>query len=299
MKISYLKRNDIDTHKWDSCVQNSQAPMIYGISWYLDIMAENWAGMVLGDYKAVLPLIYKSKYGFKYMYRSPLIQQNGLFFSKETNEDLLKEFIENIPKKFKVIEFSFTSGFNYENLNLHRNINYTLYLNKSYEELSKAIKGNTRRSVNKATRNGMQVEVSSDYSKLIAFKKANSVNLLSDEIYSRIELLIKQGLNKELVEIYFVRNSEGLLVASCFFLFYEKTAYYLLSASIKSPQNQGVPALMLNEFIKNHAGTDITLDFEGSNIAGVAKFFSSFGSSPNNYFSYKAENLGILKLLKK
>ncbi len=58
--------------------------------------------------------------------------------------------------------------------------------------------------------------------------------------------------------------------------------------------------LLIDEFIKDNSGTNLVLDFEGSNIEGVARFYSGFGSKPFNYTSIKLNKLFFpLNLLKK
>ncbi|WP_373942482.1 hypothetical protein OEG92_04340 [Polaribacter sejongensis] len=65
--IQYVKRKDLNILKYDACIENSIQSRIYAFSWYLDIVADNWDVLVLGDYKAVMPLPWKQKYFIKYI----------------------------------------------------------------------------------------------------------------------------------------------------------------------------------------------------------------------------------------
>ena len=40
---------------------------------------------------------------------------------------------------------------------------------------------------------------------------------------------------------------------------------------------------LIDNFIKNNAETDFLLDFEGSNIEGVQRFYKGFGAENQNY----------------
>ncbi len=40
---------------------------------------------------------------------------------------------------------------------------------------------------------------------------------------------------------------------------------------------------IVDGFIKEHAGSNLFLDFEGSNIPNVARFFAGFGATPEVY----------------
>lgn len=56
---------------------------------------------------------------------------------------------------------------------------------------------------------------------------------------------------------------------------------------------------LLNTFINQHAGQNLILDFEGSMIPGVARFFEGFGAAPETYFQLKFNRLPLpLKWLK-
>ena len=59
--IRYVKHDDIDPDKWDECVRNAKNGLIYGYSFYLDHMAKNWDGLILGDYEVVMPLPWNKK----------------------------------------------------------------------------------------------------------------------------------------------------------------------------------------------------------------------------------------------
>ena len=54
--IHYIQHKDIDFEKWDACVANSFNRLIYGFSWYLDVVCDDWDALVLNDYEAVFPL---------------------------------------------------------------------------------------------------------------------------------------------------------------------------------------------------------------------------------------------------
>ena len=47
------------------------------------------------------------------------------------------------------------------------------------------------------------------------------------------------------------------------------------------------PTFIINELISDFQAQDVILDFEGSMISGVEKFYQSFGAQPESYFYYK------------
>ena len=53
----------INKQKWDDCIKNSSNPLIYAASVYLDHMADNWDGFIADDYRLVMPVPWRKKYG--------------------------------------------------------------------------------------------------------------------------------------------------------------------------------------------------------------------------------------------
>ena len=81
--IYYLKRNQLDDNKYNSCIKQSKNSRIYAFSWYLDCVADNWDALVLNDYEAVMPLPWRQKYVIKYIYPPAWTQQLGVFSPNE------------------------------------------------------------------------------------------------------------------------------------------------------------------------------------------------------------------------
>ncbi len=48
---------------------------------------------------------------------------------------------------------------------------------------------------------------------------------------------------------------------------------------------------MIDHFIKEHAGENLILDFEGSDIKNLAWFYSSFGATEEKYAGIKMNRL--------
>ena len=65
--IKWLRSGSIDRQKWDQCIDRAGNGRIYGYSWYLDIMSNNWDALVLGDYQLIMPLPWRKKYGIRYI----------------------------------------------------------------------------------------------------------------------------------------------------------------------------------------------------------------------------------------
>ena len=100
--ITYTKRKEVDIAKYNACIENSIQSRISAFSWYLDIVADNWDVLVLDDYKAVMPIPWRKKFGIKYVYPPLWLLELGVFSLYEHQE--IKPFLEVLYSKFKFAE---------------------------------------------------------------------------------------------------------------------------------------------------------------------------------------------------
>ncbi|MCK4361546.1 MAG: hypothetical protein KAV70_07350, partial [Bacteroidales bacterium] len=77
--IKHLTYQQINKSKWDECIKKSFNGIIYGYSWYLDIVCKHWEALVENDYERVFPLTTGKKFGINYLYQPFFTQQLGVF----------------------------------------------------------------------------------------------------------------------------------------------------------------------------------------------------------------------------
>ncbi|MEI9808585.1 MAG: GNAT family N-acetyltransferase [Bacteroidota bacterium] len=285
-KIRYLTHTAIDKLKWDNCIDNAANGLIYAYSFYLDHMAPNWDALILNDYEAVMPLTWNKKYGFHYLYQPFLTAQSGIF-GRTITEEQVKKFIQAIPSKFKLIEISLNSS-NISGLpsafTILRN-NYVLDLNKPYDELYQSYRDNTKRNIKKAIQAGCIKEQGFDAEKVIALalQQMRSYGKESEENVNRFRELYKFLHAKQMATTYGILSPQNELIASCVFFFSRNRAYYILVGNHPNGKSVGASHALIDEFIKDHAGKNIILDFEGSDMQNLAFFYSSFGAKDEKY----------------
>ena len=149
--IRFVEYNHIDTNKWDQCIIKSVNSVPYAFSWYLDIVVKQWDALILNDYQAVFPLPTRSKFGFQYSFTPFWVQQLGIFSKTKKDLELIDDFIDNIPKKYRFIELNMNhncilKNFLYE-YKIKNNDNYMLILDRSYEEQIHGYSKNLKRKV--------------------------------------------------------------------------------------------------------------------------------------------------------
>jgi hypothetical protein len=90
------------------------------------------------------------------------------------------------------------------------------------------------------------------------------------------------------------------MLASVFFVRTNQTSIYLAASSSQEGIEKSAMFLLIDTFIQKNAGSMTTLDFEGSNIPGIARFYAGFGGSPKTYLSLHQNRLPqLLRMLKK
>jgi hypothetical protein len=81
--IRFIPRTELDTSRWNICIENATNGLVYAYSYYLDIMAPNWDALVLENkdtkgYEAVMPLTWNKKFGISYLHQPFLAAQLGI-----------------------------------------------------------------------------------------------------------------------------------------------------------------------------------------------------------------------------
>lgn len=286
--IYHVKRQDLLVEKYDACIEKSINSRIYAFSWYLDIVADHWDALILNDYEAVMPLPWRSKYFIKYIYPPAWTQQLGIFSSKEISEDLVGEFIEAIPKKFKKITIQFNSGNKIIGKNITEKVNYILPLDKPYEELFKNLRKDRKERIKKNELNLIVEDNLAIQSLLALFKDHYSDKyLLSKADSNKLELLVHQLNKKNILSISIDLNQEKQLRAGAIFLTFNNRIYYLFSSQTDEGKTSNSLSIILNKVIKENCNSDKILDFEGSIIPTIADFFKSFGAEKERYFLFE------------
>ena len=301
--IQYLFQHEIDKAKWDQCINEAGNGLIYGYSFYLDHMAKHWDGLVFNDYESIMPLVWNKKYGIYYLYQPPFTACLGVF-GKNLNEEIISNFLLAIPKKFKLIEISL----NHKNiLNSPANFlisrtNYILWLNKSYDRLYHDYRENHQRNVQKCLQAGFTVKKNISLEEIIYLNKEQMKKITPPGAgdYDRLKKLFEFLSSENKTVTYGIASKQNELFASCVFFFSHKRAYYILAGNHPNGRNTGASHTLVDAFIKDHAGEDLILDFEGSDIESLALFYSGFGAGREVYPAIRWNRLPwYLKWMKK
>jgi len=284
--IQYLRHHEIEKRKWDEVISNATNGLIYAYSFYLDQMTKHWDALVLNDYEAVMPLTWNKKFGIYYLYQPAFTACLGVF-GQTLLAATVDQFVQSIPSKFKLIEISLNSG-NKSNGQSNRFIpaaNYVLSLNKSYDDIYSAFRENHQRNIQRSLQSGNVVRKDIALGEVIDLNKQQmkKVGSVPDEDYDRLKKLYQILSSQDKAITYGVTSDQNKLLSSCVFFFSHNRAYYILVGNHPEGRNTGASHTLIDAFIRDHAGQDLMLDFEGSDIESLALFYAGFGSVKETY----------------
>lgn len=304
-EILFLPQEKIDRGKWDECIANALNEIPYAYSWYLDCVCTQWDALVLNDYEAVFPLISNKKAGVHYLYQPFFTQQSGVFSAGKITEELVSQFLENIPERFKLIEINLNTENEYSGnrFSVKKKCTHHLLLNKDYRQIFSGYNENTKRNLKKAEKENLTVTDSIlPEEQILLFRRnqGKKIKELKTKDYERLSILMTTILNRESGEIYGVRNINGEIGAAGFFVRSKRFVINLFPSGNEEGRKNGSMFLLIDFMLRKYAGTNLIFDFEGSEIPSIAKFYKGFGSDEVYYPFIRRNNLPWhLKWLKK
>jgi hypothetical protein len=286
--IRYLQNSEIDYNKWDACIGSAINGNLYAWSWYLDIISEGWCALVHDDYEAVMPLTFNKKYGISYLYQPAFSQQLGVFSPMYPAEELVNAFLEELTRHYRFAEINL-SRFNKPGLpsfKVNYRKNYELELISEYHQLAEQYSSNTARNIKKARNAGIHLQENVDPKSIVNMfrhEKGKEIHQLKAPHYQMLEKIIYQGIHKRIANIYGAYDRNNQLCAGVFLLESHHRLVFLFSANNQTARASGVMALLVDYIINQFSGKPLTLDFEGSEIPGLARFYAGFGSVETKY----------------
>lgn len=296
--IKYLKNHEIDREKWDKCISSSPNSIIYAYSWYLDIVAQNWEALVEDDYVSVFPLPIKRKFGIKYSVQPHWTQQLGLFSSNSINTEKLNEFLRAIPKSFLFYQINLNSFLKVEptsELKIIQNNNFCLDLIYSYDVLYSAFSKNLKRNLNnpKAKVEIFKTAKVEDIVELFKKGRGKEISNLDTYGYKLLVQLIYKAQYLSLADVWGAYDEKNSLCAGAVFLYSKGRAIMIFSATSEYGKEISAMHQLISSFIKNYQQHNLVLDFEGSNIESLARFYQSFGAENSSYNTIYRNRLPI------
>jgi hypothetical protein len=280
--IRFLQHDLIDKSLWDECINHAVNGNLYAYSWYLDIVSPGWCALVEDEYEKVFPLPVSSKAGFDYIMQPVFTQQLGLFYKSFSSAEKLGEFLNCIPSCYKYIDFNLNTSnstdVSYTTLEM---TNLELDLISPYQDLVSGYQNNLQRNLKKADQNKLSISKHVRPEEIISLFRANKGQELthfSKKQYAVIQRIAYESMHNGTAEKWGAYDEQNQLTAAILWISSHSKAIFLFSALSETGKRLNAMPWLIDSFIKQNAGKPLTLDFEGSNLEGLARFYSSFGA---------------------
>lgn len=291
--IRHIVRSELDTGKWDRCIRESANGEVYALSAVLDELCGDWDGLVLGDYAVVMPLPWRKKWLIHYLYYPPFCAFLGVY-GQQINETLCTAFLQAIPSKFRYWDFPLNPGnpLVLPGYQLQQRKTYMLSLQSTYEEIAAGYRSTHQRNIKKAAALGLTADKNFSIEELIQLTTSYAApGQVSIDSYQRFKNLYAQLAKQGQAITYGIRDQQHTLLASAAFLFFQQKAYYLMVGNHPNGKTVGASHALIDAFIRDHASSNLELDFEGSDLRNLAFFYSSFGAREVQYAAVKENRL--------
>ena len=276
--IKFLQNSEIDKIKWNQSLEATLTPRIYAYSWYLDIVSPNWRALIEDDYKSIFPVPIQKKLEIFYISQPLFTQQLGLFSSENsTNVDT---FLSAMPKKIWMGSLQIHNRLD----NVKIKDNFELDISADIEKIRKKYSQNVKRNLKKAQKKNLEIKECSNDLLIQLFKqnKGKEVKELDKKAYAILSELLEKIQQKEKGKCFGVYKKEQLISAA-FFSNCLGRSIYLFSASNTSAKEIGANHFLIDNYIAKYKKDSLILDFEGSMIPTLARFYASFGAEKKHY----------------
>jgi hypothetical protein len=274
--MKLLRNEEIDMKKWDGVILNSDFPLVFAQSFYLNATSPGWSALVFKDYHAVFPVTAGSRMTIRYLMQPPFTSQLGLF--GDFTQNMLEECLSHVNREFGYVDIELNAGNRISDEKARQKHTYVLNL-----EQEVAFNANTLRNISKAVKSGMTVRQcnASESRKLSEsliqpFLK-NKIRL-APKICRRFRDLIESSLDAGHLFSFGCNNSKGETKAFAHYVSNGRHALYLKGVNLDK-QSGGMHQLMahaIGYFREQGVGQ---FDFGGGQSESLARFFQGFGGS--------------------
>lgn len=299
LMLKYLQRSDIDDQRWNEAMDACPNRMIYGYTWYLDAVTENWSALATDDYSAIMPLPFNRKYFISYVFTPPYCQQLGVFSTRPVDEVLLNAFLNSMPDQFKYADYNLNWGNAGFSVPFTRSVNKNLVLSLggSYDEIASKFSNNHRRNIRKAVESGLILEETHDIDPVVRMFESGRGNRMKsnpDHDYRIIRSMSSKMRQLGKTKILLAKSDKGALLGGAMFLLHGNGAYFIFSGVSATGRKCSVMHFIVSKFIQSNGSELSFLDFEGSNDPELARFYSGFGADESLYLRIVINKLPIL-----
>jgi hypothetical protein len=288
LSIRYLNNNEINYYRWDRCITKSFNSLIYGYSWYLNAVCQDWAALIENDYESVMPLPLTRRFCLEGIRTPCFANQLGIFSSKLVSNEKVKEFFKAIPSKIIFIDLCLNK-FNKAKLRgaiTLKKSHYELDLIKPYQKISRGYNEQLKGKLEKTKKYKLSVLKSIGPNELFRLNdnlQKSNLNYIGESESKLLKSLISISLRYQLGELFGVYDAFNTLCCAAFFVWSESRAILLFSVTSLEGIKENAFQFLIDYFIQMNSGRFITLAFDYSELSEFTDVYRQFGAIESDY----------------
>ncbi|MCY7352433.1 MAG: GNAT family N-acetyltransferase [Cytophagaceae bacterium] len=299
MKIRHLTNRALDRPAYDACVSAAPNGIIYGLSWWLDVVSPGWEVLVwegeAGNYRAVLPIPVRRQFGVRFV-QQPLFCQFLAIFSVETLGPIEHgAFLDALQKQVRfVARFCLTELSTEEVEAVKIRQTHLLGLTRPYETIRAGYNADRKLNLKRAEQAGWEIIQSHEIGTLIQFFRENHEHQIAGGTaqwaYPMLERLFA-GAERRGYSTLWYASKNGQVEAGAWIVTWKNRAIYLFNAATPLGRQGNGRTFLLDQFFRENAGKELTFDFESPEIRPITEFYQSFGAKSTPFFELSYNHL--------
>lgn len=293
MEVRFVKREDIEKVKWDSCVHYANNGNLFGYTWYLDNVAREWDGLVEGDYKSVFPLIKKElRSGVSSLYIPELLPKAGIYSVYLNSTARVAAFLEKIPEEYQIREFSFSRRVpmvDRENLEIGED--YEMNLRDDYPTISTNYSLELSRALTEVDESNILADRGIKPEEIAELYLANTKDANEEKKHAYLRIMYNL-MHRGTGFASGMKNENGDLIAADFFGYSHGKIVSLIPCCIDNKMGKFALWKLTDLMLQSHANKPSIFDFniKMGNVHPIV-----FGAAKTEYSIIKENRLSGLK----
>ena len=293
--IAYHTHHEIDKARWNALLASSPNGLAYAHSDFLDAMSPGWDALIEGDYDAVMPLTWRKKLGIPYLCQPAFCQQLGVFSAAAIQPPLVGSFVRKVVQHFRLIEIYLNDANAAEGLQANAT-NYVLHLNKPYESLRQQYRNDLMKNLKRTEKFSLQYHASDNVAEAVDQYKllyGSRLGYRANDFEALKKVCTKWIAEGKCFvrEVRLQEKSFTQLMAIGLFLTDNNRIYNIASSTLPNGRTFEANHFLFDQLIREFSGRDMILDFEGSDLPGVARFYQKFSPENRPFFFWKNNRL--------
>jgi hypothetical protein len=296
--LLYKSHKEIDKEKWNGLIAQSPNGLAYAHTNMLDAMSPGWDALVMGDYDAAMPLTWRSKLGIRYLCQPAFCQQLGVFSKGALTAKISEAFLRRVAISFRLAEIYLHAGTMADPALISCN-NFMLDLNRPYEAIRAQYKNDLLKNLTRSRRYHMTYTVHEDVCEGIELYKEYYGNRLGYrpqdyEAFAQVCVAWQKEGRCFARAVHLEERNLKELLAFGVFLKDDNRIYNIASTTLPNGRTLEANHFLFDHLIREFSNQRLWLDFEGSDLPGVAKFYLKFDPVNQPYFFWKSNRLPMV-----